>query len=180
MEQFKNVEPAIKANKLENRIADKFQREEKKAVKAQDPKHYIKKNMRAVYKLDDQVKQQKENLQLVEEFNKTKSELRKGVMPKYLVKRKEEEANENKRIIREVELNKRPQGTQRLTQEEIQNMRERLQIERDSLQQQVVKMSVSLYTTRARQQYKDICDKLEEIDRAITVFERDNVYIKKD
>jgi len=34
MEQFKNVEPAIKANELENRLADKFQREEKKAVKS--------------------------------------------------------------------------------------------------------------------------------------------------
>ena len=133
MEQFKNVEPAIKANELENRLADKFQREEKKAVKSQDPKHYIKKNMRSVYKLDGQVKQQKENLTLVEEFNKSKTQIRMGVMPKYLVKRKEEVANENQRVIKEVELNKRPTGTQRLTQEEIQNMREKLQSETDIL-----------------------------------------------
>ena len=34
MEQFKNVEPAIKANELENRLADKYQKEQIKAVKS--------------------------------------------------------------------------------------------------------------------------------------------------
>ena len=33
MAQFKDVEPCIKAKELENRIADQYQKEEKKAVK---------------------------------------------------------------------------------------------------------------------------------------------------
>jgi|TARA_B110001450_G_scaffold231669_1_gene233724 hypothetical protein len=56
MKRFQNVEPCIKAKELENRIADQHQREEKKVIDdklAQDPKYYIKRNMKTVMKIND-------------------------------------------------------------------------------------------------------------------------------
>jgi len=43
---------------LENRVADKHQKEEKKDVEqklAEDPKYYIKRNMKTIMKINDQV-----------------------------------------------------------------------------------------------------------------------------
>jgi len=40
-------------------------------------------------------------------------------------------------------------------------------------------MSITLWTTRARKQNKAIVDKMEEVDKALTVFGRDRVYVKK-
>ena len=58
MEKFKNIEPQIKAKELENRVADQFQREEQKQTKDKlesDPKYFIKRNMRDVYKINREV-----------------------------------------------------------------------------------------------------------------------------
>jgi hypothetical protein len=58
MKRFQDVEPCIKAKELENRVADKHQREEKKVVEqklAEDPKYYIKRNMKTIMRINDQV-----------------------------------------------------------------------------------------------------------------------------
>jgi len=38
---------------------------------------------------------------------------------------------------------------------------------------------VSLYTDRAKKQYMVIARKLDEVEKALTVFERENVYVLK-
>ena len=58
MEKFKNVEPCIKAANLENRVADQHQKDEKTSIKKkleEDPKYFIRRNMKSVYKINDQV-----------------------------------------------------------------------------------------------------------------------------
>jgi hypothetical protein len=58
MEKFKNVEPCIKAVDLENRVADQHQKDEKITIKKkleEDPKYFIKRNMKSVFKINDQV-----------------------------------------------------------------------------------------------------------------------------
>ena len=57
-------------------------------------------------------------------------------------------------------------------------IRENLVEEKKKLNLQIEKMSVSMFTTRAKNEYRKLVDKLTEIDRAIIIFERDNVYIK--
>ena len=53
MEKFTKVDPVIKAIELENRVADLHQREEKKVLKEQDPKYFIKRNMKSVLKVNN-------------------------------------------------------------------------------------------------------------------------------
>ena len=40
-------------------------------------------------------------------------------------------------------------------------------------------MSVSLFTDRAKKQNMALARKLDEVDKALIVFERDNVYVQK-
>ena len=40
-------------------------------------------------------------------------------------------------------------------------------------------MSVTLYTKRAQRENKTMVGKLNEVDKAITVFGRDSVFVKK-
>lgn len=39
-------------------------------------------------------------------------------------------------------------------------------------------MSITLYTGRAKKQNMGLVSKLNEVDKALTVFDRDNVYVK--
>lgn len=58
MEKFKNVEPCIKAVQLENRVADQHQRDERFKIQKkleEDPKYFIKRNMKTVYKINEEV-----------------------------------------------------------------------------------------------------------------------------
>ena len=60
MEKFSNVEPKIKAEELENKVADHYQKEEQKTLAQKlekDPKYYIKRNMRGVYKINKEVQE---------------------------------------------------------------------------------------------------------------------------
>ena len=58
MEKFKNVEPCIKAVQLENRVADQHQRDERIKIQKkleEDPKYFKKRNMKTVYKINEEV-----------------------------------------------------------------------------------------------------------------------------
>jgi hypothetical protein len=57
-------------------------------------------------------------------------------------------------------------------------MRQNLANEKAMLNNQIEKCSVSMYTERAKRQTKEIVKRMDEVDRAITVFSRDAVYIK--
>lgn len=52
-------------------------------------------------------------------------------------------------------------------------------MEKHKLINDIEKMSITLWTQRAKKQNGEIVAKMEEVDRALTVFSRDRVYIKK-
>jgi hypothetical protein len=78
-----------------------------------------------------------------------------------------------------IELNKRPQGTMRLSNNEIFSMRSSLNVEKEKLSNRIEQVPISQYTVRAKAESKQLIKRLNEVDKAITVFERDNVFIKK-
>ena len=117
MEKFKNVEPIIKAAELENRVADVHQRDERTKLKQQlqkDPKYFIKRNMKQVFKINDEVQKSLSQEEQDKLAAKAKVESRYGIMPTYLVNRKKEAELEKKQTMLQVQLNQRPQGTIRL------------------------------------------------------------------
>ena len=57
-------------------------------------------------------------------------------------------------------------------------MRSNLRAEREELRAKITQMSVTLFTTRAKRQFEALVRKMEEVDRALTIFERQAVYVK--
>ena len=129
MEKFTQVDAQIKAQELENTVADKHQREEQVLAKKRlekDPKFYIKRNMRDVKIIDKKFQTQKLQEEIEEDLKKQRKTLRTGTMPNYLIKFKKEAEAEKQRNLQQIELNKRPQGTIRLKQGEIDTIRTNL------------------------------------------------------
>lgn len=102
-----------------------------------------------------------------------------GHLPNYLVKFKKEAELEKQKMLEQIQLNKRPQGTMRLRQTDVDEIRNNLGKEQKALNDRITQTSVTLYTTRAQRENRVLVDKMEEVDRAITVFGRDRVFIKK-
>jgi len=63
-----------------------------------------------------------------------------------LANRKKEADIERIETLKQIELNKRPQGTIRLADSEINSIRESLSVRKEGLQKQITKSSVTLYT----------------------------------
>lgn len=129
MEKFTQIDPQIKAKELENTVADQHQREEQALAKKRlekDPKFYIKRNMRDVKIIDKKFQTQKLQEEIEEDLKRQRSGLKTGVLPNYLVKFKKEAEMEKQRTLQQIELNKRPQGTIRLKQDEIESIRSNL------------------------------------------------------
>lgn len=182
MEKFTQVDPQIKAKELENTVADKHQKEEQVLARQRlekDPKFYIKRNMRDVKIVDKKFQTQKLQEEIDEDLKQQRLALKQGHLPNYLVKFKKEAELDKQRTLQQIELNKRPQGTIRLKQDEIESIRKNLGKEQKALNQRITQTSVTLYTTRAQRENRALVDKMEEVDRAITVFGRDRVFIKK-
>ena len=135
--------------------------------------------MKMLHTMQKDVKKQESINKQLQEDAENKKQSKRGVLPNYLVNRKAEAAAEYRETVKQIELNKRPQGTVRLQQHEIQNMRDNLEREQHLLRSQIENMSVSLYTDRAKKQNMALARKLDEVDKALTVFERDNVYVLK-
>ena len=73
MEKFTQVDAQIKAQELENTVADKHQREEQVLAKKRlekDPKFYIKRNMRDVKIIDKKFQTQKLQEEIEEDLKK--------------------------------------------------------------------------------------------------------------
>ena len=69
-------------------------------------------------------------------------------------------------------------GTERLRKEEVVKVRNKLRDEKTRLRSAITQMSVTLYTTRAQKQFKAMGKRMDEVDRALHVFERDAVYVR--
>ena len=110
---------------------------------------------------------------------KTAQPTKLGTVPNYLLRLREKEEKERQDLLLQIELNKRPEGTIKLKREEVGEMRDILVAKKHELQCQLEKTSVANYTMRAKNQKRQLVDELNSVDRALTVFERDNVFIKK-
>lgn len=75
-------------------------------------------------------------------------------------------------------MNKRPMGTRVLLPEEHVNTVSELNNRKKELQYGIENMSVTLYTTRAQNQFKGFVHSLDEVDKALTVFNRKKVLVK--
>lgn len=106
---------------------------------------YIKRNIRTVQKIDKDLQTRKFHSR-----QEPRTGHLPGVLPNYLKNRKKEAEKERLETLQQIELNKRPQGTTRLRQQEIEYIRENLNQKRQELVQNIEKMSVTLYTQRAK------------------------------
>ena len=109
MEKFKNIDPQIRVEHLENTAADKFQKEEQNDHKRklmEDPKFYIKRNMKSLKHINKEFKSIVERQLLEDKIKKEKDELSRGILPKYLVKMKEQAEREREETLKQIEKNK--------------------------------------------------------------------------
>ena len=79
--------------------------------------------------------------------------------------------------MREIEMNKRPSGTRVIDKEEKEAYIKELLEAKKELQNGIEHMSVTLFTPRAQNQMNGYLEKMEEVDRALTVFGREKAYI---
>ena len=76
-------------------------------------------------------------------------------------------------------MNKGKTDTTRLiTKEEHDRVLGDLNARKDYLNEGIKNMSVTLYTTRAQNQMKGYVENLNEVDKALTVFERKRVFVQ--
>ena len=76
-------------------------------------------------------------------------------------------------------MNKGKTDTTRLiTKAEHDRVLEDLNARKDYLNEGIKNMSVTLYTTRAQNQMKGYVENLNEVDKALTVFERKRVFVQ--
>ena len=103
----------------------------------------------------------------------------KGKIPAYLKRRQIEEEQENQRTRYEIMMNKgRSDNTRTITQEEKERVLYDLEQRKDYLDRGIQNMSVTLYTTRAQNQRKGYIENLKEVEKAMTVFERNRVFVQ--
>ena len=98
-------------------------------------------------------------------------------VPAYLQRFRREEEEERQRTLVEIEMNKRPMGTRVVTANEKSRMIDELNGRKAFCEEGIKNMSVTLYTNRAQNQYNGYVDSLNQIDEALTVFERPRVYV---
>ena len=101
-------------------------------------------------------------------------------IPAYLRRYRKEEEQERQKTLQEIEMNKRPQGTRVVTAEEKERVLGELYARKQFCEAGIKNMSVTLYTNRAQNQHNGYLGALDEIDKALTVFERQKVYVKAD
>ena len=75
-------------------------------------------------------------------------------------------------------MNKRPPGTRVLTAKEHKNTLATLNRCKSELNEGIEQMSVTLYTTRAQNQMRGFQQRMEQVDQALKVFDRNRVIVK--
>lgn len=86
-------------------------------------------------------------------YNKQKKQFENknnGKIPAYLKRFRAEEERERQETLKEIEFNKRPEGTRLVPQQERDKVRRDLLDRKQQLSEGIEKMSVTLYTTRAQ------------------------------
>ena len=73
----------------------------------------------------------------------------------------------------------RSENTRSITQDEKERVLDDLEQRKKFLDDGIQNMSVTLYTTRAQNQREGYIENLNEVERAMTVFERNKVFVNE-
>ena len=137
-------------------------------------KNYIRENRRLV--MDNKVPIK--HKQVEEPIIKTNKHKDYGKVPSYIKKYEHEREIKNEEIKRREEASKYPKGTKLLTEEERLNTLNGLIRNKKELTNQLEKMPITTRTNSVRIKKEELIKKLEELEKAIDMFSRKQVFIK--
>ena len=181
MEKFTKIPAKITAKGLENTDVDVKRREIQSAQiqRHNSSKHYERQNKMIVRDTENYVRYQNTNKSMAK-AKEVAWKKNQGKIPAYLQKRRQEEEQENQRTKYEIMMNKgRSENTRTITQDEKDRVLDDLEQRKAYLDKGIQNMSVTLYTTRAQNQRKGYIENLNEVERAMTVFERNKVFVNE-
>ena len=145
-----------------------------KVVLPKIQKNYIRENRRLV--IDNKVPIK--HKQVEEPIIKTNKHKDFGKVPSYIKKYELEREKKNEEIKRREEASKYPKGTKLLTEEERLNTLNGLIRNKKELTNQLEKMPITTRTNSVRIKKEELIKKLEELEKAIDMFSRKQVFIK--
>ena len=181
MEKFTKIPAKITAKGLENTDVDVKRREIQSAQiqRHNSSKHYERQNKMIVRDTENYVRYQNTNKSMAK-AKEVAWKKNQGKIPAYLQKRRQEEEQESQRTKYEIMMNKgRSENTRTVTQDERDRVLDDLEQRKAYLDKGIQNMSVTLYTTRAQNQRKGYIENLNEVERAMTVFERNKVFVNE-
>ena len=155
------------SNSNKNNINSKF-------VLPKIQKNYIKENRRLVIDNKIPIKHK----QIGEPLIKTDKHKDYGKVPSYIKKYELEREIKNEEIKRQEEAAKYPKGTKLLSDEERINTLNGLMKNKKELTNQLEKMPITTRTNSIRIRKEELIKKLEEIEKAIDMFSRKQVFVK--
>ena len=144
-----------------------------KVVLPKIQKNYIRENRRLV--IDNKVPIK--HKQVEEPIIKTNKHKDYGKVPSYIKKYEHEREIKNEEIKRREEASKYPKGTKLLTEEERLNTLNGLIRNKKELTNQLEKMPITTRTNSVRIKKEELIKKLEELEKAIDMFSRKQVFI---
>ena len=137
-------------------------------------KNYIRENRRLVIDSKVPIKHKLTEEPLI----KTNKHKDFGKVPSYIKKYELEREIKNEELKRQEEAAKYPKGTKLLSEEERLNTLNGLIINKKELTNQLEKMPITTRTNAVRIRKEEIIKKLEEIEKAIDMFSRKQVFVK--
>ena len=155
------------SNSNKNNINSKF-------VLPKIQKNYIKENRRLVIDNKIPIKHK----QIGEPLIKTDKHKDYGKVPSYIKKYELEREIKNEEIKRQEEAAKYPKGTKLLSDEERISTLNGLIKNKKELTNQLEKMPITTRTNSIRIRKEELIKKLEEIEKAIDMFSRKQVFVK--
>ena len=138
-------------------------------------KNYIKENIQLI--INNKIPQKKyvQKSEIPEQKHKNF-----GKVPGYIKKYEKERELEKQEKLRRLEEKKYPKGTKLLSEEERVKTLNALIKSQQEMNEQYQKMPISNKSYNIQKRKEELIKKLNEIDRAIEMFSRKKVFIKKD
>ena len=159
---------------IKNSYSNKNSNVNSKIVLPKIQKNYIRENRRLV--IDNKVPVKYK--QVGEQIIKTDKHKDYGKVPSYIKKYELEREIKNEEIKRQEEASKYPKGTKLLSDEERLNTLDGLIKNKKELTNQLEKMPITTRTNSVRVRKEELIKKLEELEKAIDMFSRKQVFVK--
>ena len=159
---------------IKNSYSNKNSNVNSKIVLPKIQKNYIRENKRLV--IDNKVPVK--HKQVGEQIIKTDKHKDYGKVPSYIKKYELEREIKNEEIKRQEEASKYPKGTKLLSDEERLNTLDGLIKNKKELTNQLEKMPITTRTNSVRVRKEELIKKLEELEKAIDMFSRKQVFVK--